>query len=172
MTGQEVCDLILLSYESYYNVNRETPAPPFVAEAVFHSHDRQFFLVRSATISESESNEYVFFAVCDTLDTDALSRFDEAAWAEGISRITPHKDHRNSDITLVVIADSIPAETVPVVKKLRHYKSYRCGFMGWTNYRIIVLDSSFSSLVCNHQGKSLKKLFRSIIKKQEKTKEG
>ncbi len=172
MTGQEAFDHILKSYESYYDVERETPVPPFAAEAVFHSHDKQFFLVKSATISEAESNEYVFFAVCGTLDPDTLSRLDQAAWTEGLSRVAPHKDHRNSDVTLVVVADTIPAETIPLVKKLSHYKSYRFGLMGWTNYRIIVLDSSFDRLVYNRQGKALKKLFRNIIKKQEKTKEG
>lgn len=171
MTAREACDYVLRSYESYYDVNRDTPVPPFVAEAVFHSHSQQYFLVKSATISEAESNEYVFFSVCENLDAGTLRQLDEAAWTEGLSRVKPHRDHRNSDVTLVILADTIPADVLPLIKRQRHYKSYRLGLMGWTNYRIIVLDSSFRRLVYNSQGKALKKLFRSIIKKQEKTKE-
>lgn len=171
MTAQEACNFILKSYQNYYDVNRETPAPPFAAEAVFRSHNEQYFLLKSATISESESNEYVFFAVCGHLDSDMLRRLDEAAWSEGLSRVTPHKNHRNSDVTLVIVADSIPADAAALAKKLHHYKSYRFGLMGWTNYRIMVLESSFGRLVYNRQGKALKKMFRNIIKKQEKTKE-
>ncbi|MGM9619627.1 MAG: hypothetical protein ACI3W8_07345 [Oscillospiraceae bacterium] len=172
MTAQEALGRILRAYERYYDVNRETPAPPFAAEAVFHSHDRQFFLVKSATISEAESNEYAFFAVCGVLDPDTLRRLDEAAWGEGLSRVAPHKDHRNSDVTLVIAADSIPAETAALVKKLRRYKSYRFGLMGWTNYRIMALDCASGRLAFNRQGRTLKKLFQSIIKNQENLKEG
>lgn len=129
---------------------------------MFHSHSQQYFLVKSATISEAESNEYVFFAVCDTLDAGTLQSLDEAAWNQGLSRITPHKDHRNSDVTLVIAADSIPADVIPLIKRQRHYKSYRFGLMGWSNYRIIVLDSSFRRFVYNSQGKALKKLFRRL----------
>ena len=171
MNAREACEYVLRAYETYYDVNREMPAAPFATEAVFHSHNRQYFLVKSATISEAESNEYVFFAVCDTLDAGTLRKLDEAAWMEGCARVTPHKDHRNSDVTLVILADTIPVEVISLIKRQRHYQSYRMGLMGWTNYRIIVLDSSFRRLVYNGQGRALKKLFRSIIKKQEKTKE-
>lgn len=171
MTAQEACTYVLNSYRSYYDVDTEHPAAPFAAEAVFHSHDQQYFLVKSATISESESNEYVFFAVCGQLDAEMLHSLDQAAWDTGISRVQPHKNHRNTDITLVIVADSIPRELVPDIKRLHHYKSYRFGLMGWTNYRVIALDSFFGCLTFNRQGKALKKLFRSIIKQKEQKKE-
>ena len=72
---------------------------------------------------------------------------------------------------MVIAADSILPELVPEIKRLRHYKSYRFGLMGWTNYRVIALDSSFSCLTFNRQGRALKKLFRSIIKQKEKEQE-
>ena len=171
MTAQETCNYILNSFRSYYDVDTEHPTAPFVAEAVFHSHDQQYFLVKSATISESESNEYVFFAVCGQLDADTLHGLDQTAWTAGISRVRPHKNHRNTDITLIIVADSIPRALIPEIKHLRHYKSYRFGLMGWTNFRVIALDSSFSSLTFNRQGRALKKLFRSIIKQTEQKKE-
>ena len=171
MTAQEACNYVLNAYRSYYDVDTEHPAAPFAAEAVFHSHDQQYFLVKSATISEAESNEYVFFAVCGRLDAGTLRSLDKAAWTTGLARVHPHKNHRNTDITLVIAADSILPELVPEIKRLRRYKSYRFGLMGWTNYRVIALDSSFSCLTFNRQGRALKKLFRSIIKQKEKEQE-
>ena len=168
MTAQEACNYILNSYRSYYDIETENPTPPFAAEAAFHSHDKQYFLVKEATLSESESSEYVFFAVCGQLDWDTLHSLEQAAWTEGLSRVQPHKNHRNTDVTLVIVADSIPRELVPVIKHLHHYKSYRFGLMGWSNFRIIALESSFSVLTYNRQCKALKKLFRDIIKKQER----
>ena len=86
MTAQEACNYVLNAYRSYYDVDTAHPAAPFAAEAVFHSHDQQYFLVKSATISEAESNEYVFFAVCGRLDAGTLRSLDKAAWTTGLAR--------------------------------------------------------------------------------------
>ena len=72
MTKEELLGKVLNSYRAYYDVNTETPEPPFVAEAVFHSHSDAYFLVKGATLGEAESNEYVFFALEDELDRESL----------------------------------------------------------------------------------------------------
>ncbi len=51
---------ILKPFLQYYDTKIEGVCAPFDAEAEFRSHDEQFFLVRSARISETESNEFVF----------------------------------------------------------------------------------------------------------------
>lgn len=38
MTREELLEKTLRSYAAYYDVNRDCPEEPFVAEAVFHSH--------------------------------------------------------------------------------------------------------------------------------------
>ena len=162
MTANEALEVLLRSYTQYYDVVREGVEPPFAAQALFHSHDEQYVLVRSARISEADSHEYVFFAAVDDLDAAGLTALDEAAWSRGMERVKPHKDHRNSDVTLVILADRIAPEAMAAVKKLRHYKSYRFGFQGWSNYRVIALETSSGSLTCNRLGQSLKKLFRNI----------
>ena len=67
MSKEEVLERALRSYMAYYDVERETPEEPFAAEAAFHSHSSTYFLTKSATIGEAESNEYVFFALADRL---------------------------------------------------------------------------------------------------------
>ena len=62
MNREEVFEKALRSYSAYYDINRETPEAPFQAEAAFHSHSDAYFLVKSATLGEAESHEYVFFA--------------------------------------------------------------------------------------------------------------
>lgn len=70
MTRSEALQKILHSYAAYYNINQENPTEPFSAEAVFHSHNDAYFLVKSA-------------------------------------RVKPHTNHRNTDISLIIIADSV-----------------------------------------------------------------
>jgi hypothetical protein len=162
MTPTDALEALLKSYSFYYDVTRENVEPPFVAEAVFHSHDEQYFLVKSAKLSEAEAHEYVFFATTDHLTLSQLTELDQAAWTAGIARVKPHSSHRNTDVILVVLADGIDPEAAAALRKLRHYQSYKHGFHGWSHFRVIALETSSGKLIYNRMGQPLKKLFRNI----------
>lgn len=163
MTREEMLKKMLRSFAAYYDINTETPAAPFAAEAVFHSHSDAYFLVKSAAIGEAESHEYVFFASVDQLDSSLLASLDQTAWDTGISRVKPHSSHRNTDVTLVVAASSVTEEAKAQIPRLKHYKNYRMSLHGFSHYHLIVADLSSGDLACNRQGRSLKKLFNKIL---------
>ncbi len=162
MEKVSVLEKILSAFSLYYDINKENPSSPFAAEATFHSHTEQYFLTKAAKLSEIESSEYVFFALTDSLSQEELLQLDERAWLEGLSRVNPTTNHRNSDVTLVVIADKIDEKAFSLAKKLKHYKSYSFGFKGWSNYRVILLEISSKRLAYNRLGSSLKKIFSNI----------
>ncbi|MBO7389761.1 MAG: hypothetical protein J6T95_04545, partial [Oscillospiraceae bacterium] len=64
MTSKDLLERVLLSYQSYYDINREDPAPPFDAEAVFRVNEEQYFLFKSAVYNKWTTSETVFFATC------------------------------------------------------------------------------------------------------------
>ena len=163
MTREEMLKKMLRSFAAYYDINTETPAAPFAAEAVFHSHSDAYFLVKSAAIGEAESHEYVFFASVDQLDSSLLASLDQTASDTGISRVKPHSSHRNTDVTLVVAASSVTEEAKAQIPRLKHYKNYRMSLHGFSHYHLIVADLSSGDLTCNRQGRSLKKLFNKIL---------
>ena len=163
MTRDEALQKILHSYAAYYDINKDTPEEPFSAEAVFHSHNDAYFLVKSARLGEAESHEYVFFATAESLDGALLTRLDSSAWEKGISRVKPHSNHRNTDISLIILADSVTEEARQAIPRLKHYKSYRMSLHGFSHYHLIVADLSSRQLFCNRQGKALKKLFNKIL---------
>lgn len=160
LTAVEALERLLRAYGDYYNIERTRPAPPFAAEAVFHSHEEQFFLVRSARIAEAESNEYVFFATEHHLTPDRLRELDRAAWRIGTERVSPHRDHRSSDVILIVLADSVDPEAMALVSKCRHYQSYRWGFQGWSHFLLFLVETSTLRCGWNRQGQRLRKLIR------------
>ena len=163
MTTTEVLEKILRSFDAYYNVKREGAEAPFAAEAEFSLHDEQYFLVKSVRLGEADSKEYVYFATAENLDEKTLCSLDETAWSRGLSRVKPHANHKNSDITLIILAEQIEEDAFSLVPKLRHYKSYRFGFQGWSNYRLIAVELSSRRMAYNRQGQSLKKLVSNII---------
>ena len=163
MSNKDVFERVLHSYEAYYDINTTSPAYPFQAEATFQSHTEQYFLVKEAKLSSIESAEYVFFYTCGgCLLKEELFSLDETAWKEGLSRVKLSANHRNSDVTLVIIADKVDDDVFPLVKKQKHYKSYCFTFKGWSNYRVILLETSTKKLAYNRLGSSLKKIFSNI----------
>lgn len=163
MTVSEALELLLRSYRQYYNVETEKPAAPFVAEAVFHSHNEQYVLVKSAKISEAEAHEYVFFATARFLTLDDVTDLDEKAWTEGLSRVRPHYSHRSSDMVLIILAEQISPDARDYIRSIKRYKSYRFTLQGWSHYSVVALETSTGEWSCNKRGRDLRKLFRNII---------
>ena len=148
---------LLTAFERYYTIRTEDVLPPFAAEAEFHSHNEQYFLTRVAKIADIDSHEYVFFAEEGSVDAARLASLDAAAWERGRAHIQPCAGHRNSDVSLIILADTLDAEAARAVKKLRHSASYRFGLWGWSNYRILAYDISSGKAFANRLGAPLKK---------------
>ncbi|MBR3761583.1 MAG: hypothetical protein IKK59_02455 [Lachnospiraceae bacterium] len=164
MTSLEALEKLLPSFQRYYNIKREEITEPFVAEAEFYSQDESYFLMKSAQLSQSESKEYVFFAAIDHLDAVYLKELDEIAWNTGLSRVELTPLHRSTDVTLIILADTMDSEAAELIKKLKHYKSYCFTLKGWSRYRLIALETSTGRITHNHLGSELKKLISNIQK--------
>ena len=185
MNSNGVLERIIHSFETYYNVSTENIEAPFAAEAVFKSHSEQYFLVKSAKLSESDSNEFVFFYVDEilrsaqndgigiistassgmeeSLSFQRITELSDTAWERGLSRFTPYYGHRNTDITLVLIAGRFTDDAFKKIKKINHYKSFCFGFKGWARFKIIALELSSLKLSYNRFGADFKKIFTPIL---------
>lgn len=130
-----------------------------MAEATFSSHSEEFFLIKSAKITEMDSMETAFFMDEPELDEEKYDSLCEKAWSETLDRADVKPNHRNSDGILIITADTIDEVAKKKIRKTRRYKSYRFTFWGWSELRVIAYEHSTGRLVCNRQGEVLKKLF-------------
>lgn len=162
MERSEALERALRAFRRYYDVQSEEIEEPFQAEAVFHSHEKQYFLVKSARISETESNEYIYFAAPEVLTEEKLYELDQAAWQRGTAQVEPHPEHKNSDVVLFIITDRISEEAAPCIRKMKHYQSYRHSLWGWSHYSLIVYELSTGNIAYNRYGHALKKLVGKI----------
>ena len=160
---EEALERLLKTFEAYYTVNRETPAEPFRAEAEFRMHDEQYFLIKSAKVTEYDSREFLFFAVTDRLTAELYETLDERAWEEGLSRVEVKPNHRNTDISLLILADRVDPEAAALIRKRRRYKSYRFGFRGWSAYKVIAYDLESGTTVQNRMGDAMRQIFSNIF---------
>lgn len=164
MTVDEMLQTLLKSYRRYYNIKTEDVAEPFMAEASFHTHDEQYFLVKAARLAEADSHEYVFFATADNIGLSEAQTLEEKAWAEGLSRVIPHANHRSTDIVLIILSEHISEDAASYIKHIKRYKSYRHTLQGWSHYSVVAMETSTGDFFFNRRGRNLKKLFCNIKK--------
>ena len=162
MIAAEALELVLPLFQVYYDITRENVTEPFQVEAAFHSHEEQYFLLKSAKYTECDAHEYVFFAARDRLTLEEAKKLDEIAWAEGLSRVRPSSIHRSTDISLILLADEVDPDAADYIKKLRRSKSYMFLLHGYSNYRTIAIETSTGAMPCNRLGQHLRKLFSNI----------
>ena len=162
MTNTEILEQLLRSYTRYYDIHRENVTEGFAAEAHFHSHDEQYFLVKTAKLAEADSHEYVYFALTETLTAEVLESLVDKAWAAGMSHVQATSSHHSSDVALVILADTIAPEAVRPIKKARRFASYKHGLHGFSHFRLIAFEPASKKVVHNRMGDTLKKLFRNI----------
>ena len=164
MEKNGVLKTLLHSFERYYNVKAGELGTDaysmFKAEAEFHSHSEQYFLTRAAHIADIDSHEYVLEE--DNLTSDRLAELVNAAWKEGLSRVQPGPGHRNSDVALIIITDTIEETAFKQVSKIKRSKSYRFSLHGWSSFRLLAYEVSSGRVACNRAGKSLKKVISTL----------
>ena len=163
MRVDDTLDALLPLYKNYYNVNTDGCEPPFAAEAVFTSHNEQYYLIKAAKVADININEYVYFAKSGDLSEKDLASLTDTAWERGLSHVVPGYDHRSTDITLYILADNIEEDLIRKIKKTRRYKSWKWGFNGWSNFKLVAIECSSGRAYYNHQGRSLKKLVGNIL---------
>ena len=162
MTSADALELVLPLFRTYYDITRDNVTEPFQAEAAFHSHEEQYFLLKSAKYTECDAHEYVFFAARERLTLEEAKKLDEIAWAEGLSRAKPSAIHRSTDVCLILLADTVDPDAADYIKRLRRSKSYMFLLHGYSNYRAIAIETSTGTMSSNRMGGYLRKLFSNI----------
>ncbi|MBR5933539.1 MAG: hypothetical protein IK002_06070 [Treponema sp.] len=158
MTANDGLDRLLSAFERYYTVNRENLHGPFDAEAEFRSQNEKYVLIKSAQIGRVDSNEYVYFSVKQNLDFFLASELSKIAWETGLKKVQPYNGHKNSDIVLVIIADSFSEGFERQARKIKFSKSYKLGLFGYSNFRFAAVSMSDKKVAVNFHGRDLKKM--------------
>lgn len=165
MTSSEILEKLLPMYKEYYDITTEEVLAPFKAEAKFVSHIEQYFLVHAAKLSDIDSTEHMYFSAEEKLSFDALAEMSKKAWEDGMKSVTPYYGHRNSDVTVVVLADEADEEVLKNCKKIKYSKSYKFTLYGWSNFKLVVADLKTGKVVSNFQGAETKDYIKKFLKK-------
>ena len=159
MTLQARLEKLLLAYSHHYDIERDvhTDEGDYSAAATFYMRDETYAVIKKAVISAYEQYEYVYFHLAEHLDAAAAKELLNRTLKTGMAQIKPHKEHRCSYVTLVILADTIDEEAKALIQKTRFQKNYRLALHGWMEYHIAAMECSTHSFFSNPAGKEAKK---------------
>jgi len=159
MTLRKRLDVLLEAYSHHYNITRdvETENGSYPAIADFFVRDENYAFSKKAVISAFEQYEYSYFYLADHLDEEGARQLLDRTLKDGLARIRPHKEHKSSYVTLVILADTITPEAKRLLEKTRFQKNYRLSLHGWMEYHIAAMECSTQSFLSNPGGKGARK---------------
>ena len=93
----------------------------------------------------------------DHLDEQGAKDLLDRTLEAGMARIRPHKEHKSSYVSLVILADTITPEAKQLIKKTRFQKNFWLSLHGWMEYHIAAMECSTQSYFSNSGGKIARK---------------
>ena len=158
-TLQGYLNQLLDAYSHHYNVERDVTVEgvSYPAAATFFLRDENYFFSKKKVMSAFEQYDYTYFYLTDHLDAAAAQEQLDLALKVGMSRVKPHKEHKSSYVTLVILANTIDPEAKKLIKKTRFTKNFRLALHGWMEYHIAAMETSTNSFLSNPAGKGVKK---------------
>lgn len=138
-----VLERLLAAHETWFDVRRsyEVAGRVFPGFAEFHEHGEKYVLSRRAKLWEVSSNEYVFFEMTEHLTENELACLTTFMKEQALPAVVkPHPNHMFSNISLVVVADTVDENVERAVRRTRFRKNFRWGLWGWSDLRVAVVD--------------------------------
>lgn len=152
---------LLAAHEAWFDVQRdyELAGRTFRGFAEFHSFGEQYVLSKRAKLWEVATHEYMLFDIVDELDANTLDALVEFMKTEAIKLVKPMPNHMSSNISLVVVANSLGLGVGKKIRGIRFRKNFRWGLWGWSDLRVAVVDLSSGTcgqVISNAAGKTLR----------------
>lgn len=160
--AHELLARMLAAHETWFDVTRDRTVAgrmfPGVAE--FHEQGERYVLTKRAKLWEVASNEYVFFDTVGFLEEGAFDEMVSFMKLQALPEVVhPHPDHMFSNLSLVLIADSVAPGVERAVRRVRFRKNHKLGLWGWSDLKVAVVDLSCGEsgrVMTNAAGKNLR----------------
>ena len=156
---REHLEKLLKAYSHKYDITPNVTENGVVYPAIadFFFRDENYAFSKKAVISAYEQHDYAYFYLADHLDADAAKDLLDRTLQTGMARIRPHKEHKSSYVSLVILANTITPEAQALIKKTRFQKNFLMTLHGWMEYHIAAMEISTNCFLSNPAGKGIRK---------------
>ena len=156
---RERLEKLLKAYSHKYDITLDVTenGVEYPATADFFFRDENYAFSKKAVISAYEQHDFAYFYLADHLDAAAAKDLLDRTLQTGMARIRPHKEHKSSYVSLVILANTITPEAQALIKKTRFQKNFLMTLHGWMEYHIAAMEISTNCFLSNPAGKGIKK---------------
>ena len=173
MTGQELLEKLLKSYQSSFDIE----CPYVIDEDCYEAYARfdvtsaRYVLVKKAELWRAQCFEHAFFKICEgALDEGTVDQFKEQVISYIEPKLVrngqkyPGKDHMYTYITGIFICNNgVAPEGKRAVKGFKYFKNYMLSIRGYAEVRILVFDLKNKCVFGNRAAKALVKGYRKAL---------
>ena len=173
MTGEDLLERLLKSYQSSYDIEKayDINGDIYDAHASFNVTSAKYVLVKKAELWRANCFEHVFFlyrpritlADVEQFQSQLLEYMEPELVCQGEK--VPKKNHMYTYLTGIFLSDE-PAdpEVIKVVRKLHFRKNYRFAVRGFSEERVVLFDIKNRKITGNPAAKELIKGYKKMLK--------
>ncbi len=165
---------ILAEYEKTFDIYKDyhIQGEKFKAYGFFNSHSEKYLLVKEVQLWETKAFEHLFLSEKDIVTIEELNKilslipnYIEPQLIRKGEKY-PEKNHMYSFITLVIFSKNIQDSIlIEKIKKYKFEKNYLFSIRGYTQVRLLLVDTEKKTIFTNKAGKKLEKLYKHFINK-------
>ena len=170
MTGEELLQTLLESFQASYDVERTCDINGYIydAYASFNAASAKYVLMKRAELWRAECFEHVFFRIEEkTMEADTVDRFRGQLMTYIEPRLVRHgekyppKDHMYTYMTLICICENgVSEEAAKKIRSFRYEKNYKLTLRGYSAARILIFDLKNRKLFGNRAARELVKGYK------------
>ncbi|GFR35981.1 hypothetical protein [Thermobrachium celere] len=162
MDKHKYINLMSKKFERYFDIEfqKEILGLNLDMFAKHYSLNVRTFLTKKDIIDSFESNEYIFIKYYSNLDETKVNEFCNFLKSAAEYYVNPTKNHMSTYINGVVLFDSIDEGVKDVIKRFKNSKTFLFGLRGWFDTRLLAVDLNGQDIICNREGKRVKKVYQ------------
>lgn len=157
------------SFGAYYDLHMDEDGRglPLVFRADYYSRAERYWLTKSIPIWGNETNEFAYIFSAPSFSRELAGKCIDFALEQALPLVKPHKEHQYTNVKVILLADSVDADTAKYVKKRSFTKSYKFSFHGFSTLKSAIVDFSSARVVTNSAGHELADYFSKLFAAQK-----
>ena len=160
-TREDAIERLLSHYQEPYCCAKHPDIPENHLAATAFMHlvsDRKLLSIAKTGIVESD--DFVYIYSVNELTPEVFERFCTEALTDGLKRVDPNPNHNFSLISVFFICETLTADTVGKLKKMKYHKDYQKPEHGWVDLRLAAVSLGDGGRCANPMGKNLLNIYK------------